>query len=598
MEYSEAEAAVIGAISEILQRSHTQADLDTHLPLVLSKGKSGVAALKRLLYRLSLENPPPTVDHESPLEVTEKCALPVEPPAFSECEPDYWSHAPQSTDPEANVDEFTNETVSPRTKSETYDAPTRPAHIAWVSGQKCSWGGKFDAHVDALLTQMLLNEYADYAREPAVLADRVQLTKAVLAHGYKRGLKFSVFPHRERFTLDTLKDMRGFQYYMIYMCLFHYYKVSFGLAVNTCGTSQFVDLMNAHWDGCTDTLPYLLGGVMDTFIDILSVSIMGDVVSSRDKVPIRRLFNTVPHHGVAMLQTRAKALTRKEDDIVTDFYTSFMESNGRKPRLLVCIAYLETDHPCILHNMLDLMERLPLNNPDLDITFAYDNERIAKDKLDATPWSIVTRVRNRMLDKHVLPLFAEGQTRPDYIFWLDADIVKFPPTFPTKAIALNPKGVTAPLTLIEGSTRFYDFCGYVQKGGSDIAGEFKVRLRSNYVPGRNVLLVPPYFDRGLVADSNLVEMDCVGCLYVVPFDVFDPSVAEPYGMLKRNLQRLLPKHAAMDVNADKVRYADSLHFTDHVSICTAIRARGDRVCVHKRSVAYHANCPLYNMSWH
>lgn len=626
MDADQARQAIDETFTTLLARCAVETELAEYTPLVTTKGKAAIQGLKRAIHKGYGSNVeiPQNAQSRAPISRGDvgarsfvSVSRDVEPceggaslrapdpdssaPLQDELQDGDFGHVsydPQSTNISLLDVVLQSGDVEPTKQSGVYEPATREAHIAWTRGAKCTWKGAYNLHVESLITQMLLNEYPGYETDPDRLSDRVQMIKSIIKHCYDHGMKFTVFPHRERFTLTYLKDAKNFQYYMLFTCLYNYYKDSFNLVVNTCGTKQILQIMNDSWEG--DNIADLLSGVLDYYIHTLSVRITGDTVPVRDRGPLRMLFSKIPAHGIAMLQTRAKSAAKKDQDACQVFYDKFKEDHGRKPRLLVCIAYLETDNAWILQTMLDTVQKLKENNPLLDVSYAMENERIRKEQTDATPWSIVTRVRNRMLDKYILPHF-EAEARafaPDYVFWMDSDIVEFPTDFPTRAIALNPTGVTAPLTLIEGTQRFYDFCGYVQKSGSDVTGEFRARLRSNYVPGRNVLLVPPYFDRGVTAGSNMVEMDCVGCLYVVPMSIFDPQASNPYGGLKRNLLRLLPKHAAREVLDDKVRYADTFHFTDHMSICTAIRARGDFVYVDKTSVAYHADCPLYGMSWH
>jgi hypothetical protein len=51
----------------------------------------------------------------------------------------------------------------------------------------------------------------------------------------------------------------------------------------------------------------------------------------------------------------------------------------------------------------------------------------------------LTRVRSYLLPYH------------DYVLWLDADVVKYPPTLIRQLYETNPMGVNAPLVVIESS---------------------------------------------------------------------------------------------------------------------------------------------------
>src|SRR6266581_1408402 len=68
-------------------------------------------------------------------------------------------------------------------------------------------------------------------------------------------------------------------------------------------------------------------------------------------------------------------------------------------------------------------------NPSLRMSVCIAEEPEPKLAGDATPWSRVTRVRNRMLAK--VPW-----REHDYVMWLDADLVEFPPDLPTRLVNL------------------------------------------------------------------------------------------------------------------------------------------------------------------
>jgi hypothetical protein len=109
---------------------------------------------------------------------------------------------------------------------------------------------------------------------------------------------------------------------------------------------------------------------------------------------------------------------------------------------------------------------------------------------------------------------------------------------------------------------------------------------------RNFSLHPPY----VKDDSRLVEIDCVGCTYVVPTKVF----RQGYGNLKNELLEVfkLAKVSNHKINENIVQYEDHPTFTDHYTICTALRSQGGKVYMDRGSVAYHADLPIYGENWH
>ncbi len=53
----------------------------------------------------------------------------------------------------------------------------------------------------------------------------------------------------------------------------------------------------------------------------------------------------------------------------------------------------------------------------------------------------------------------------DYVLWIDADVVDYPPDLPSRLIERDPLGISAPLVLAAGGGgRFYDTAGFVEEG--------------------------------------------------------------------------------------------------------------------------------------
>ena len=47
-----------------------------------------------------------------------------------------------------------------------------------------------------------------------------------------------------------------------------------------------------------------------------------------------------------------------------------------------------------------------------------------------------------------------------------------------------------------------------------------------------------------------------------------------------------------------VQYEDHPSFTDHYTICAAIRANGGKIIMDRGSAAYHADLPIHGEAWH
>ncbi len=180
---------------------------------------------------------------------------------------------------------------------------------------------------------------------------------------------------------------------------------------------------------------------------------------------------------------------------------------SKKPRVLVLIPIRPGLNPELQARCSGRACALPLQNPTLEIMVVFDYREMDKRDADRTPWSKVARVRNRMLHTVDWMHF-------DYVLWIDADVIDYPPDLPTRFIAQAPLAITAPLVLVEGKPWFYDTCAFIIKGQSGV--------RPDHLPeiaGRNLAHAgAPYWP--VEPTEQLVEMDCVGTLLLVPTRVY------------------------------------------------------------------------------
>ena len=170
-----------------------------------------------------------------------------------------------------------------------------------------------------------------------------------------------------------------------------------------------------------------------------------------------------------------------------------------------------------------------------------------------TPWSKVAVVRNQILDDGLWRHFS-------HMLWIDADVVKFPPTIIEDLLAANSLGVAAPVDIIEGTQTFHDWAAFIYQGRDHIYPECRDNL-----PGRNIRIEPPYFP----TREAVTLMDCVGTVTLVNTEIY----------------------------ASGARYEDHPAFTDHYPICKAARDMGRGVCVARNCIVEHANLPWYGEKW-
>ena len=443
--------------------------------------------------------------------------------------------------------------------------------------------------ITSLIKLIVLVENPNYPLEK--LENRINTVKKSLIHCGNNNLPFSIFPHLEydfctdRFN-DSLRNFTNFQYYTMYVCVAAIWKILFGKAVSTCGTTGFVNRLMSINDQSSFTNIFDSIGI--DIINYLSIRLCGRILLEEEALKAKKYIteNKDSNLLIGFLNDLVAAEQNKEwNTAVSNIKDIINRTGGKKPKVLIMIAYLETQNPLFIEKMLYHIRKVKEINSLIDIDFALDNERISKEPGDYTPWSRVKRIRNLMIEKYPIKNY-------DYLYIIDSDIIDYPHNFLTRAIGLNPEGITAPVALIQNSVVFYDWCGYQKKGATNLYGEYRSEILIKGSQKRNFNLQPPY-----VEDSNrLVEIDCVGCTYVVPVKVF----SQTYGNMQQELLETfeIAKVQNHKIKENIVQYEDHPSFTDHYTICAATRANSGKIIMDRGSVAYHADLPIYGEAWH
>lgn len=241
-------------------------------------------------------------------------------------------------------------------------------------------------------------------------------------------------------------------------------------------------------------------------------------------------------------------------------------------RILACIPVRPTLNVGLKTRCRELADALASGNPGHTLSLFVDETPIGPDPADCRPWSKVCRVRNRMLDQIRLDEY-------DYLLWIDADVVAYPADLPTRLLAGNPDGISAPMVLIEDRDQVYDWAAFVMAGKDSFLPTDRRR-----VWGRNLAHEPPHWheheppqveDDGTARPrwyepaAAVVDMDCVGTITMVPTWIYRTA-----------------------------RYEDHPAFTDHYPLCRACRRAGRRVTVDRSVIACHADLPKWGESWH
>lgn len=167
-------------------------------------------------------------------------------------------------------------------------------------------------------------------------------------------------------------------------------------------------------------------------------------------------------------------------------------------RVLV-LQPIRPDHPPALRAIADrLLARLEGHNPGMTFDIRQDDARLPIPDHSSKYIRHVT-VRNYMIDTYLTP-------EHDAVFWVDSDLIDYPPDLPVRLHTANPNGVTAPLALLSptsglGADRFYDIGGFVEKN-------------------RSAGMYPPYFEQ----QGAVIDLDSVGCCYLIPAAVYRAGV--------------------------------------------------------------------------
>lgn len=165
--------------------------------------------------------------------------------------------------------------------------------------------------------------------------------------------------------------------------------------------------------------------------------------------------------------------------------------------------------------------------------------------------------RNELIDQFLEPEF-------EWVLWMDIDIIQAPKNLIEALMSeslehatdIGP-AITAPMVWmervkdgpvsIENGGWFYDTGGF-----QDEAGEFAD------------------FRDGVAGSGRTVEMQSVGCVYLVPAELYRQGL----------------------------RYRPTGHEVEHLSFCHAAKAQGARVIAVRELNVTHAYLPKYGEAWH
>lgn len=382
--------------------------------------------------------------------------------------------------------------------------------------------------------------------------------------------------------VQELKQEKKFKYYCLRRYIVKLWKFINGIEIDLSRMNEIFDFED------------LLELTLDELFDYLSVRLNGEIVNELYRNTFKASIRKKNYkEGIELIEN----ISKEKKDLEFKKANNYLLSIQRKPKVLVAIAYLKNDEQYFIDKMFENLEHLKEHNPLIDFTFVLEDAVIKDEGTDYTPWSKVTKARNLILSKNDVKQY-------DYLLSIDSDIVDYEYTFPTRAIGLYPNSIVSPIMLIQNNVDFYDTCGYQKKDktflSEDLMRYTKKKFNSNTeTPDyprhllRTIDVKPPYIQED---PSTFVEVDCVGCFYIAPSFVFQNG----YGKSKEDLLRIFKIAQLNDhkIYQDIVQYEDHPFFTDHYTICAAMRGNGYKVYLDRGSVAYHADLSIYGKSWH
>ena len=223
------------------------------------------------------------------------------------------------------------------------------------------------------------------------------------------------------------------------------------------------------------------------------------------------------------------------------------------PKILTLIPVKPNLHPRLKRMIHVIADNMELVNSNMDVVFDESG------KGDAHVVTLEDRVahtcgiRNNMVKKNLTKDYS-------HVFWVDADIIGLDPTIPGGLLSRSDVGmnsVIAPKVMIfdgRGRKRFYDTAGFVTPVGKCLQP-----------------LAPHGYEQYASESSSLIEMNGVGCVYMVPANVY----------------RAGAQHEARP------------GFTDHLAVCEFAKMQmGMKVMMDTSREVFHAWLPHYGEKCH
>jgi hypothetical protein len=181
-------------------------------------------------------------------------------------------------------------------------------------------------------------------------------------------------------------------------------------------------------------------------------------------------------------------------------------------------------------------------------------------------------IRQAMVERHLKD--------ERWVFWIDADIVRYSQHLVDELINRAEGGIAAPIVLMEGNVteplsnrfgfgpgRFYDVAGFVENG-------------------RWARFTPPFFDQ----PGPVYQLDSVGSCYLVNADLYRHGARHEADFASR---KFVERNDAWPDNSIARNQAEAANsFSEHYSVCEFTRRAGLPVRAFADLIAYHEKPPV------
>jgi|GEM_PF-1659655 len=222
--------------------------------------------------------------------------------------------------------------------------------------------------------------------------------------------------------------------------------------------------------------------------------------------------------------------------------------------------------PAVLRRARELAKRAISGMRGCRIVYDNTGEAPLRGQPHPHRQAAIARIRQDMIDRHLRD--------ERWVFWVDADLVEYPPNLVEELISRAEGGIAAPLVLMEGDLsepafpagfgpgRFYDIAGFIEDG-------------------RWARFTQPYFDQ----IGPVYELDSVGSCYLINADLYRGGAKHEVDHATNSFISSKSEWSADAIQKNQSGPANS--YTEHYSVCEFTREAGLPVRAFDDLIAFH-----------